>query len=92
MGVSLISQPTSDEIQGNGLRLCQGTFRLDIRSSSSSETVVGQWHGLHREVVESPSLEVFKNRVDVALGDTVSGHGGDGLTAQLNDLRGLLQF
>jgi len=47
---------------------------------------------LHSEVVESPSLEVFKNRVDVVLGDTVSGHGGDGLTAQLNDLRGLLQF
>ena len=26
-----------------------------------------QWHRLHREVVESPSLEVFQSRVDVAL-------------------------
>ena len=26
-----------------------------------------QWHRLHREVVGSPSLEVFQSRVDVAL-------------------------
>jgi len=31
---------------------------------------------LPREVVQSPSLEVLKNRVDVALRDVVSGHGG----------------
>jgi len=31
-----------------------------------------------REVVESPSPEVFKKRVDVALRDVVSGHGGGG--------------
>jgi len=39
-----------------------------------------QWHRLPREVVESPSLEVFKNRVDAAPRDVVSGHGGVGLT------------
>ena len=76
----------------NVLKLCQGSFRLNIRNNFFSARAVRQWHRLPREVVESPSLEVFKNRVDVALGDTVSGHGGDGLTAQLNDLRGLLQF
>ncbi len=43
------------------------------------------------EVVESPSLEVFKSRVDVALRDVVSGHGGDGSTIGLDDLGGLLQ-
>jgi len=44
-----------------------------------------------QEVVQSPSLEVFQNRVDVALRNVVSGHGGDGLAVGLNDLRGLFQ-
>ena len=34
---------------------------------------------LPRKVVQSPSLEVFRSRVDVALRDVVSGHGGGGL-------------
>ena len=33
---------------------------------------------LPREVVGSPSLEVFQNHGDVALGDMVSGHDGVG--------------
>ena len=46
---------------------------------------------LSREVVQSPSLEVFKNHVDMALRDVVSGHGGGGLVVGLDDLRGLFQ-
>ena len=42
-------------------------------------------------MVESPSLEVFESRVDVALTDMVSGHGGDRLTADLGNLTGLFQ-
>ena len=44
-----------------------------------------------REVVESPSLEVFQSHVDVALRDVVSGHGGGGLAVGLDDLRVLFQ-
>ena len=44
---------------------------------------------MSREVVESPSVEVFMNRGDVALRDVVSGHGGDGLMVGLRDLRGI---
>jgi len=52
---------------------------------------VRHWYGLHREVVKSLSPEVFKKCVVVALRDVVSGHGGDGLTVVLDDLRGLFQ-
>ena len=41
--------------------------------------------------MESLSLEAFKNCVDVALRDEVSGHTGDGLMVGLGDLRGLFQ-
>ena len=43
-------------------------FRLDMGKRFSSERAVLQWHRLHREVVGSPSLEVFQSRVDVEIG------------------------
>jgi len=49
------------------------------------------WNSLHTEVVESSSLEVFRNHVGVTLRDIVSGHGGDGLRVGIDDLRGLFQ-
>ena len=42
---------------------------MDIRRNFFSERVVRQWHRLPRDVVDSRSLEVFKNRVDVSLSD-----------------------
>jgi len=58
-------------MRGNGLKMHQGRFLLDIREHFLSERAVRQWHRLPGEVGESPSLEVFKNCVVVAWRDFV---------------------
>ncbi|KGL99498.1 hypothetical protein N301_09615, partial [Charadrius vociferus] len=55
----------------NGFKLEEGRFRLDIRKKFFTLGVVRHWNRLSREAEEAPSLEVFKARLDVALGNLV---------------------
>ncbi|KFV06516.1 hypothetical protein N340_02739, partial [Tauraco erythrolophus] len=55
----------------NGLKLKEGRFRLDLRKKFFTQRVVRHWHRLPREAVDAPSLEVFKARLDGALGNLV---------------------
>lgn len=78
-------------MRGNTLKLCQGRLRPDFREYFVTERVVKHWKGQPREAVESPSLELFKNRVDVAAGMGFSGGCGGAGLAGWDDLRGIFQ-
>ncbi|GAB0197880.1 hypothetical protein GRJ2_002253400 [Grus japonensis] len=55
-------------VMGQGV---MGRLTLDVRKKFFTVRVVRHWRRLPREVVDAPSLEVFKARLDEALGNVV---------------------
>ena len=70
-GNQLLERVDNCRTRGNSFKLREGRFRLDVRGKFSTERVMRYWDRLPREVVEAPPLEVFKARLNGALGNLV---------------------
>ena len=69
--VTILTDMDNDRTRGNSFKLSLGIFRLDIRRKFSTQRLVTHWKRLPKEVVDAPSLEAFKARLDVSLGSLV---------------------
>ncbi|KAK4826261.1 hypothetical protein QYF61_006708 [Mycteria americana] len=70
-GDRLFSKACCDRTRSNGFKLREGRYRLECRKKFFTMRVVRCWERLPREVVEAPSLETFKVRLDGALSNLI---------------------
>jgi len=70
-GKGLFMRACSNRMRGNGFKLKESRFRLYIRKIFFSVMSVRRWNRLSSEVVDAPSLEAFKARLDGAVSNLV---------------------
>jgi len=70
-GEGLFTRACSDRTRGDGFKLKESRFRLNIRKKFFTMMVVRHWTRLPREAVDAPSLAVFKAMLDGGLSNLV---------------------
>ena len=70
-GDRLFSRACCNRTRDNGFKLIESIFRLDISKKFFMRRVVKHRNGLPRKVVDAPSLETFKVRLEGALGNLI---------------------
>ena len=70
-GEGLFIRDCSDRTMGSGFKLEKARFRLAIRKKFFPVRMVRHWNRMPGAAVDTPSLEVFKARLDGALSNLI---------------------
>ena len=72
-GEGVFRRACSGRMRENGFKLEEGRFRREIRKKSITVRLVRDWNRLPSEIVDAPSMEAVKARLDGALSNLVYG-------------------
>ena len=67
LGERLFTRAPQGTMRSNGCKLLQDCFRLDIRKNFFTVRVPKVWNNLPLEVVQAPTLNTFKSKLDAYL-------------------------
>ena len=70
-GVKLFSKAPEGRTRSNGWKLIKERSNLELRRNFLTVRTINQWNNLPPEVVNAPTLEVFKKRLDSHLSEMV---------------------
>jgi len=70
-GEQLFTRSGGNRTRGNGFKLKEERFRIDVRRKLFTQRAVRHWYRLLREAADVLSLEAFETRLDGALGSLI---------------------